>query len=70
MVANCTKAQPLMMKKAGHRGKRPTQTPSVKWVVCSVWWLVFPIELVMGSMINSMTVATLEPEKQHGHARD
>ena len=55
---------------ADHRGKRPIGTPSLKWVVCSTWWLVFAIELVVGSMINSMTVATLEPEKQHGHARD
>jgi hypothetical protein len=42
----------------------------VKWVVWSVWWLVFLIESVVDSMIDLLQVATLEPEKQHGHARD
>jgi hypothetical protein len=50
--------------------KCPIVKPVQKWVVCSGWWLVFPSESIVVSTIDSLEVATLEPEKQHGHARD
>jgi hypothetical protein len=41
-----------------------------KWGNSPSWWLVFPIELIVVSTIDSYETATLDPEKQQEHARD